>query len=515
MSTTARTVRTASTGAVYLEGDFSPDQNCTEDGSASVSIDGGDAEEVTSSTEYLLDEGEHSVAEVNLGESVNVAIAEQTPAVVSIVFYTSAESQGVAAATGSIQVTKHICPEEIQTQEEFDALGDFYAKLQACLVITLTDDVGPEGALNGNDSLNPLGFDYEVADGATTQAIDASTFTPEQLCEADLGQDINDDQNDNLCLDTSNYAYEGVNQGPVTITEVTPPDGYVYGALEFNPESGDDATLVSTSNEDGTIDLDTTDDDSVVLHVFNFQKPPENQITVIKHQCKNIDTVKDFQAIGDFLDKWQECPAITRTGNDGPDDAVDGGHGSFDFKVEGSDGESQTIADATFVSDQLCESDLGEDINDDPNDDLCLSSSGYRFQNVLQGTDVLVTETKAPTGYQYGALEFDPESGDDAALVNASDDGVIELDTTLDGGIVLHIFNLKKPVEPTPEPTTQPTPSLRRMVRSRCSSSIASGISKRPLSMCSHQARKRPMAIGVTYMPCRRSGFLDHRIRHG
>ncbi len=440
-------------GDVYLEGEFTPDETCVEDVTASVSIDGGDAEAVGSGAEYLLDEGDHTVTETNLGESETVAIAEQAPAAVYVVFYSVAEEQGEPAATGSILITKHICPEEIQTQDDFDLLGDFYAKIQACLTITWPGDLGPDGALNANDPENPLGFDFEVADGVTTQAIDAAAFTAEQLCESGLGQDINGDVNDDLCLDESNYGYEGVVQGAVTVTEITPPDGYAYGALEFIPESGDDATLVSASTGEGIVELDTTGDDNVVLHVFNFQKPPENQILVIKHQCKNIESVDDFDATGDFFDKWQECPAVTRNGDDGPDDAVDGGHGTFDFDVEGSDGTVQTIAGASFVSDQLCESDLGEDINDDPNDDLCLSSAGYLFQNVIQGPGVLVTETKSPANYHYGSTEFDPESGDDASLVDASDDGVIELDTTLDGGIVLHVFNLKTPVDPTPEPS--------------------------------------------------------------
>ncbi len=447
-------------GDLLLEGEFTPGENCSESGEASLSIGGGAAEAVSSGMQYTLDEGDYSVDEVNLGESVTVSVAEQVPAVIYAVFYDQPESEAGVEEGGTVSIVKHVCPEAIQTEEDFNAIGDYYAKIQSCLAITLPGDLGPEGSKNGNDFANQLSFDFGLTfdDGNTTLQIDAATFTPEELCESTLGTDINNNTEDDLCLDVSHYAYSGVTQGSVTVTETTPPDGYRYGAVEFVPDSGDDAAFVSTSVETGEIELDTTSDDSVVLHVFNFQEPIFNRVTIVKHECPSeIETTQDFDDLGDFYDKALTCLVITRDDDFGPDGALNGINRTFDFAVEGSDGGVQKFADATFVPSQICESQLGFDLNGIPEDDLCLGTSGYRFDDILQGTGVLITETKAPRGFTYGALEFVPDSGDDAALVDASDDGVIELDTTDDGNVTLHIFNFKVPAEPTPEPSDSGT----------------------------------------------------------
>jgi hypothetical protein len=442
-------------GGLFLEGEFTPSENCAEEGSASIAIDGGTAEVVDSGAEYTLDEGVHTVVEDTLAASVDVSIAEQTPATVYAVFYTAPET-AEAAIPGSVLITKHICPAEIQSQEEFDALGDFITKAQTCPVITLPGNAGPDGAVNGNDQESPLGFDFQVTFGETAVNIDSATFVPEQLCEADLG-DINGDPNDNLCLDTSHYAYEGVSQGPVTITEVTPPDGYAFGALEFGPDSGDEATLVETVPAEGRIELDTTGDDSVVLHVYNFQKPAENRINIVSHQCPEEIDAEGYAALDGYLAKIATCPVVLRGDDDGPDGAISGGHRTFAFDVTGTDGVTQTVdGNATFVPEQVCEDEIG-DVNGDPNDNACLDASMYQFDGVIQGAGVTVTATKSPKGYEYGGLEFDPESNDAAALINAGDDGVIQLDTTSDGEVTLHVFNVKSAApEPTPTETTQP-----------------------------------------------------------
>lgn len=449
-------------GALFLEGEFAPSENCAEEGTASISIDGAAAEVVNSGAEYTLDEGVHTVVEDTLGASVDVSVAEQTPAVVYAVFYTVPEATE-ETVPGSVLIVKHICPAEIQSQEDFDALGDFITKVQTCPVITLPGNAGPDGAVNGNDPENPLSFDFAVAFGETTAGIDSATFMPEQLCEADLG-DINGDPNDNLCLDTSQYAYEEVSQGPVTVTEVTPPDGYEFGALEFTPDSGDEATLLETVAEEGRIELDTTGDDSVTLHVYNFQKPVENRVNIVKHQCPEDVDAGEFAGLGGYLAKIATCPVVLRGDDNGPEGAISGGNRTFEFDVTGTDGVTQTVdGNATFVPDQVCEDEIG-DINGDPNDNVCLDASYYQFDGVIQGAGVTITETKSPKGYEYGGVEFDPESNDAAALVNASDDGVIQLDTTSDGEVTLHVFNVKSaepeptPTEPEPTPTEAPAP---------------------------------------------------------
>lgn len=63
---------------------------------------------------------------------------------------------------------------------------------------------------------------------------------------------------------------DGVAQGTVTVTESSPPSGFRFGSLEFTPGSGDDAALVSVNNAAGVINLDTSGDADVMVHVYNF-----------------------------------------------------------------------------------------------------------------------------------------------------------------------------------------------------------------------------------------------------
>ena len=79
------------------------------------------------------------------------------------------------------------------------------------------------------------------------------------------------------------------------------------------------------SVETGEIELDTTSDDSVVLHVFNFQEPIFNRVTIVKHECPSeIETTQDFDDLGDFYDKALTCLVITRDDDFGPDGALNG-----------------------------------------------------------------------------------------------------------------------------------------------------------------------------------------------
>src|SRR5829696_91336 len=222
-------------GDIFPAGDFAPDETCTEEGTASISIDGNASEAVTSGAQYTLDEGVHAVFEETLGIGIDVTVDDEVPAGVAVVFYTTPVEGSGDVATGTVAVMKHVCPAEIQTQEQFDALGGFFEKVLACPVITLPGNAGPEGAINGNDPDNPLSFDFQVAFGDTVNGIDTASFVSEQLCESEVG-DLNGNQDDSVCLDTSHYAYEGVAQGAVTVTEATAPEGYRFGAAEVVPD---------------------------------------------------------------------------------------------------------------------------------------------------------------------------------------------------------------------------------------------------------------------------------------
>lgn len=180
---------------------------------------------------------------------------------------------------GTVKIMKHVCPDEVQSVEQFNALGGFLEKVLACPVITLPGDSGPDGALDADDDFfdqfvagGTIDFNFTVAAGNGSWGLGDATFQPAQLCETDLGADANGDGtiSPDVCLEVSHYMVGGVAQGNVTVTESTPPSGFRFGALEFTPGSGDDAALVGVDNAAGVINLDTSGDADVMLHVYNF-----------------------------------------------------------------------------------------------------------------------------------------------------------------------------------------------------------------------------------------------------
>src|SRR5829696_6284420 len=74
-------------GELFLTGEFAPDESCTEDGTASISIDGNAAETVISGVQYTLDEGVHNVLETTLGFGIDVMVDDEVAAEMAVVFY--------------------------------------------------------------------------------------------------------------------------------------------------------------------------------------------------------------------------------------------------------------------------------------------------------------------------------------------------------------------------------------------------------------------------------------------
>ncbi len=379
-----------------------------------------------------------------------------------------------------VMVMKHVCPDEIQSQADFDALGGFLAKVLTCPVITLPGDEGPAGALDADDDF----FDQFVAGGTTsfnfsvdaaggTQDFDDATFIPAKVCETDVNADANGDGmiTADVCVEISHYGFEGVAQGDVTITESSPPAGFRFGAIEFTPDSGDEATLVDLDADAGRISLDTSGDADVMVHVYNFadagpgETPsptptptdttgPTGMVMVMKHVCPDeIQSQADFDALGGFLAKVLTCPVITLPGDEGPAGALDadddffdqfvaGGTTSFNFSVD-ADGGTQDFDDATFIPAKVCETDVNADANGDGmiTADVCVEISHYGFEGVAQG-DVTITESSPPAGFRFGAIEFTPDSGDEATLVDLdADAGRISLDTSGDADVMVHVYN--------------------------------------------------------------------------
>jgi hypothetical protein len=184
---------------------------------------------------------------------------------------------------------------------------------------------------------------------------------------------------------------------------------------------------------------------------------------IMKHVCPAGMTLEQFNALPTFADKVFTCPVVTLPGDlaaAGARDASDldnspfaDGTTNFAFSVSSSAG-TMTLSDAAFTAVPVsC-----------PASGACIETSHYDFAGVPMGS-VTVTETTPPAGYHFGTVLFTPNSGDDTALVSASN-GVITLDTskdsTPDDGVMLHVYNLSgeggvSPGTGTPAPS-QSTP---------------------------------------------------------
>jgi hypothetical protein len=180
----------------------------------------------------------------------------------------------VQAADGAVAVMLHVCPEDIRSVEDFDALGGFLQKVLTCPVVTRTGDEGPKGSVSAANQ--NFSFAIDAPDGSSQTIADAR-FMQGKLCETDLDTDVDEDgaKSKDTCVDISHYVYSGIPKGELRITESAPPDGFVFGAIEFSPAAlggGNDAdTLVSA--RDGVIELDTARDEdaTTMLHVYNFR----------------------------------------------------------------------------------------------------------------------------------------------------------------------------------------------------------------------------------------------------
>src|SRR5919112_2707687 len=165
------------------------------------------------------------------------------------------------------------------------------------------------------------------------------------------------------------------------------------------------------------------------------------KVLVMKHACTEepVRNEADFDAIvakaeGDEITALAltvlACPTIVLADDEGDrTDGVAGPAVDFDFTVTDSNGDTQTLADAMFVSAKLCETDIERDANGDGqfSADVCLDISHYMFENVAVG-EVTVEETTPPNGWKFGTQLLTPqalqaEGSDDAATGADYDDG--------------------------------------------------------------------------------------------
>lgn len=204
---------------------------------------------------------------------------------------------GGGEGTVTVMVMKHACNPDVQNLDDFNAIVEGAESPVAALAATVLACpavVNPGDDTSDGVKADAADFSFTVEDAAGTNDLPAESIAA-KLCESDLGLDANGDGNvsEDVCLDISHYAFEGLTNGPITITETQPPDGYRFGEVLFTPSEIDDNndadSLVSVDREAGVIELDTTADEDgmVMLHVYNFQNEIPDSATATETVTEN------------------------------------------------------------------------------------------------------------------------------------------------------------------------------------------------------------------------------------
>lgn len=170
-----------------------------------------------------------------------------------------------------INIVKHMCPANIQSQADFDALGSFFNKVNVCPTITYPGNVPTSGARTGNQYF----FAFTIVARNTANQIVNYTqpdfFNPNSFCQNVTTTGMT---TTNYCLDTSGYLFTNIPSGGVSIYESRPVAGTRLGAIEFTPttvrDNNDRDTLLNISN--GIINLNTLldRDNDITIHAFDF-----------------------------------------------------------------------------------------------------------------------------------------------------------------------------------------------------------------------------------------------------
>ncbi len=170
-------------------------------------------------------------------------------------------------------------------------------------------------------------------------------------------------------------------------------------------------------------------------------------MNVLVHLCgADIASPDDFAALGSLAAQLLTCPVVARVAEGGPVD--------FGVTVTDNNWGSRGLDAAIFDPTVICEADLG-DWNGDGSDNACVDAPTYRFDQTSMGS-VTVAHDYLPTGYAFaGAASDDPGviSGIDLAS------GVVTLDTSYDGDVTIHLFDMPATPAATDTPTATPTKS--------------------------------------------------------
>lgn len=201
-------------------------------------------------------------------------------------------------------------------------------------------------------------------------------------------------------------------------------------------------------NESDSNETQNIDDQDIDINRANETNEEDNihTLAVFKHLCnQSIQSREDFEDMQDDQDVGNEtealvqtalvCPAISRNVTLNND---------FDFSLTVRDSEGvMTIEDANLVQEEICETDVNMDINDDEDVEanVCLNVSYYEFTNISSG-EVIVTETTMQ-GTHFGTFRLSLLEDEDGQDANESRI-VLNIDNNTNDNLTkLHIFNFQ------------------------------------------------------------------------
>jgi hypothetical protein len=436
----------AGTVSILLAEEYVPPGDCV-DGSSALLIDGVDYGAVAPYLELQLEAGMHSLLDPNSGASREVElIPDGATAVVIVAFTAPAEPtaetpvEPASVATSGLTIVVHSCKPDVQSADQLYALGNLTDRLNACPAFTLPGYSSPGGTVNGGE----LSYDFTLtpATGDPQTLTGNGAFVSDAFCESSVGSLDNDPTNDR-CVSNAGFAFE-LPGGAISLSQTLVPDTMRYVAAETGSDA-DDGVITGSDPGSGYLGLDTSlrGSDQPVVHLF-YLNPP--RVNVVVHLCgADIASSEDLAALGSLAAQLLACPATAR--------AAEGGAADFGVSVSDDTWGARGLDAASFDPTVICESDIG-DWNGDGGDNACLDAPTYRFDQTAQGY-VVVLQDYAPDGYAFGGAN----SNDAGSISSIDPSGVVSLETSIDGDVTVHLFDIFAAPDATATSTFTPAPT--------------------------------------------------------
>ena len=432
--------------SILLASEYAPPGECV-DGFSALLIDGSDYGAVAPYLEVQLTAGVHSLYDPATGAARDIEVVAGTATSVIIVTFAAAEPTAepavvpaAEAVTTGLLVVAHSCKPAVQSVDQLYALGNLTARLNACPAFTLPGYPSPGGTVNGGE----LSYDFSLtpATGDVQTLTGNGAFVSDAFCESMVGE-LDADPTNDRCVSNSGFSFQ-LPEGAITFTQSYYPDTMRYVAAETGSDA-DAGVITGSDPSSGYLGLDTSlrGTDQPVIHLF-YLNPP--RVNVVVHVCgPDISSSEALQGLGSLAAQLLTCPATARY--------AEGGSADFGVTVAdaywGARGLDSSIFDPTYI----CESDIG-DWNGDGSDNACVEAPTYRFDQTAQGY-VTVSQDYAPDGYTFGGA-----SSDSGTITSVDPAGVVALDTTYNGDVTVHLFDIvaAPAATATPLPTATKTP---------------------------------------------------------